>query len=675
MSRSRRLILLGLAALAVGALCRGLMALAEAAIEGRVRERLVAEAADRGLSLSVERVRVRLPFRARLSGIAVSGRGLEAELERVDVRVGLFGHGVLGRLRRVEVGALAAGLPEGLSVRVAPSAWDVSASGGLLALRGRNGEGGIALERPGEGAIRFRLDRFALTRLVLLRRDGAFVGDLGEASGVLALAPAAGGGIAVDANLVSRGVRLSMPPDEEATEPAPLGEPFDAEGSVAATLFRRAGFVDVACLSGDAAGLRGSARGVAAFAPRDAWLDVELAVPRLELGPLLAASGLELPAEGGELGSAELAARIAGRMLDPKSWVVEERLDFRPPARHLPEVERLRGPFRRVMTGRDGRRTPVAVDPASPDFVPLDDVPPHFVRGLLTSEDADFWGHPGLDLGEIPVAASMNWVRGRRARGASTITQQLAKNLFLTRERSYRRKLQEAALALHLESTLGKRRILEIYLNVIEWGPGIHGLGPAARHYFGKNPPDLTPREGAFLVALIPGPVKYQASFAGGVLSRGFTRLVNGVLRRLASVGTLTAEELRTELETPLRLRWTPPDVRGEELLPGAVEPDTFDADEEALDEMALDAKGASSTAAPEPAVAADGPAAAAGLRPTFPPAAPSASPVPTAASAPGPAPASSQPATSPERGPLAPATPSPTPAPRPTPRGSTPPG
>jgi len=669
MSRVRRVLLLALGALLAGAAARGFLAVVEAALEGRIRARIVSEAAERGFRADVDGVTVRLPFRARLSGLVIAGHGVRARLERVDVRVSLLGRGAVGRLRRVEVGALAADLPEGLSVRVAPSAWDVSVEAGLLALRGRNGEGGIAFERPGGGAFRLRLDRLALTRLVLLRRDGAFVGDLGEASGILDLTPAADGSLAVETNLISRGVRLSMPPDEEVTEAVPLGEPFDAEGTLTATLFREAAFLEVACLSGDAAGLRGTARGVAAFAPRDAWLDVGLEVPRLELGPLLAASGLELPAEDGDLGSAELVARIEGRMLDPKSWVVEERLDFRPPARPLPEVARLRGPFRRVMTGRDGRRTPVTVDSESPDFVPLEAVPAHFVRGLLTSEDADFWGHPGLDLGEVPVAASMNWVRGRRARGASTITQQLAKNLFLTRERSYRRKLQEAALALHLESTLGKRRILEIYLNVIEWGPGLHGLGPAARHYFGKNPQDLTPREGAFLVALIPGPVKYQSSYAGGVLSRGFTRLVNGVLRRLASVGMLTDEELKAELETPLRLRWTPADMAGEELVAGGAGSDALEPDEEVEEEV-----GVPILAPVEPAPATDE-SASSGLPASsaLPPAA--AGPVPAAGTAPGPAATPTPAARPPARESPGPVLPPPAPTPRPTPRATAPAG
>lgn len=569
MSRARRFFLIALAALVAGAALRGAVALVEAALEGKLRERLVAEAEERGISLSVERVKVRLPFRASVSGLSLTGRGVTVRLERVEVRAGLFGRGALGRLRRVGLGTLSAELPQGVSLRVAPGDWDVSASRDHLDLTSRDGPGRVGLERLGAGALRLRLDRLDLKRLVSLRRDGAWVGDLGIVSGVGVLSPAAVGGVTVEANFFSRDVRLAAPSEDDAPGTSSLGEPFDAEGSVTATLFRDARFVDVACVSGTAAGLRGRARAVAAFAPRDAWFDVEISVPRLELAPLLAASALDLHAGGEDLGSAELEARVTGRMLDPKSFVVEERLDFQPPTRPLPELERLRGPFRRVMTGRDGRETVVKVDPASPDFVPLDDVLPLFIRGLLTSEDANFWGHPGLDLGEVPVAMSINWVRGERSRGASTITQQLAKNLFLTRERSYRRKLQEAALALLLEPVLGKRRILEIYLNVIEWGPGIHGLGPASRHYFGKNPSELTPRECAFLVALIPGPIKYQTSFASGVLSRGFSRLVNGVLYRLRSVDLLTDEELAAELAAPLRLRWTPPDAVGE-VDPGA---------------------------------------------------------------------------------------------------------
>src|SRR4029079_9752729 len=131
---------------------------------------------------------------------------------------------------------------------------------------------------------------------------------------------------------------------------------------------------------------------------------------------------------------------------------------------------------------------------------------------------AGFYAHRGIDLAELPAAIVENWTRGGAFRGASTITQQLAKNLFLSREKRLGRKLRELSLALLLEAALGKQRILEIYLNVIEWGPDLYGLRPAARRYFHKEPAELTPRQMAFLVALIPGPIKYQRSFASGTL-------------------------------------------------------------------------------------------------------------------------------------------------------------
>src|SRR5512145_1267470 len=121
MSRSRRFLLLALVAVLAGAALRGVVAVIEAGLEGRIRERLVAEAAERGFALTLERVRVRLPFRASLAGIGVSGRGTSARLERVEVRLGLGGRGVLGHVRRVEVGALTAELPQGLSLSAPPS--------------------------------------------------------------------------------------------------------------------------------------------------------------------------------------------------------------------------------------------------------------------------------------------------------------------------------------------------------------------------------------------------------------------------------------------------------------------------------------------------------------------------------------------------------------------------
>jgi penicillin-binding protein 1A len=182
-------------------------------------------------------------------------------------------------------------------------------------------------------------------------------------------------------------------------------------------------------------------------------------------------------------------------------------------------------------------------------------VPPLFVRALLIAEDAGFYGHPGIDLSELPAAVATNLQRGASARGASTIPQQLAKNLFLSRSKTLGRKLEEASLALLLDASLGKARELEIYLNVIEWGPGVYGLRPAARHYFAREPVGLTPKQMAVLVSLVPGPIKYQRSLGDGLLTPFFEGLVATLLAKLRSVEALTDEEYAAALAEPLDLR------------------------------------------------------------------------------------------------------------------------
>jgi monofunctional biosynthetic peptidoglycan transglycosylase len=217
-----------------------------------------------------------------------------------------------------------------------------------------------------------------------------------------------------------------------------------------------------------------------------------------------------------------------------------------------PSILRLRGDF--VFSSQDGfgPHRPIDVSPASPDFIALRDAPPLFVRTLLLSEDAGFYGHRGIDLRELPAALLTNWSRGGAARGASTITQQLAKNLFLSRDKHIGRKLQELAITFLLESALGKNRILEIYLNIIEWGPDLRGLRPAARSYFGREPQALTPAEMAFLVSIIPGPIKYQGSFAHGTPGPGLRLLIDDLLGKLRSVDAISEEEYRRALDDPI---------------------------------------------------------------------------------------------------------------------------
>lgn len=139
-------------------------------------------------------------------------------------------------------------------------------------------------------------------------------------------------------------------------------------------------------------------------------------------------------------------------------------------------------------------------------WVPYPRISNNLRRAVLVAEDAAFFDHDGIDLKELRASLEHNWEEGRFERGASTITQQLAKNLYLSPSRNPIRKLRELLITRRLEAALTKRRILEIYLNVIEWGDGLFGAEAAARAYFGKPASALTPDEAALLAGAIINP-------------------------------------------------------------------------------------------------------------------------------------------------------------------------
>lgn len=159
----------------------------------------------------------------------------------------------------------------------------------------------------------------------------------------------------------------------------------------------------------------------------------------------------------------------------------------------------------------DGR--PVPLSPASPSWRALDSLPAPVVRAFLVSEDGRFFQHHGFDVDRIGHALAADLDAGRFDRGASTITQQVAKNLWLGGERTIGRKLEEAVLAWRLEQVLDKRRILELYLNLIELGPGVYGIQDASEKYFGKLPEELSADEAAQLAALLPAPRRGMDAF------------------------------------------------------------------------------------------------------------------------------------------------------------------
>lgn len=165
-------------------------------------------------------------------------------------------------------------------------------------------------------------------------------------------------------------------------------------------------------------------------------------------------------------------------------------------------------------------------------WVPYDKISIHLKRAIVAAEDAKFLDHEGFDIEGIQKAMEKNLKKGRLVAGGSTISQQLAKNLFLSSSRSFVRKGEEAIITLMIETTWSKRRILEVYLNVIEWGNGVYGAEAASRRYFKKRAANLTPGQAAALAAMVPNPRWYENNRA----SVKFARRVNTISKRMYQV-------------------------------------------------------------------------------------------------------------------------------------------
>lgn len=166
----------------------------------------------------------------------------------------------------------------------------------------------------------------------------------------------------------------------------------------------------------------------------------------------------------------------------------------------------------------------------------LDQISPRLVEAVIASEDAGYCAHRGFDMKAIEKALKAN-ERGGRLRGGSTISQQTAKNVFLWPGRDWIRKGLEAGYTVLIETLWGKRRVMEVYLNVAEWAPGVYGAEAASRHWFGKSASELSAREAARLAAILPSPRRYSASAPG--------RYVRGRAARVqAAMGTVRADGL-----------------------------------------------------------------------------------------------------------------------------------
>lgn len=195
-------------------------------------------------------------------------------------------------------------------------------------------------------------------------------------------------------------------------------------------------------------------------------------------------------------------------------------------ARHVPD----RTSFMKAREDearRDGRQYRV-----DQRWVPYARISPLLRHAVLIAEDDAFYSHDGLDWDQMQVAARENMEKHRIVRGGSTITQQLAKNLYLGEERTVLRKLKEVILAVRLERALTKHRIFELYLNLIEWGDGIFGAEAASRRYFGVSASELRPRQAALLAAVIINPRRFSAASPNVRIDRRANMILGRMMRR-----------------------------------------------------------------------------------------------------------------------------------------------
>lgn len=206
--------------------------------------------------------------------------------------------------------------------------------------------------------------------------------------------------------------------------------------------------------------------------------------------------------------------------------------------------------LRRLLGGPAERAgaIPWATDSRGRTWTPVAEVSPFLVHAVLAHEDATFFRHGGFATFAIEEALEQNLEAGRFAHGASTITMQLAKNLFLESDKTLARKTQEALLTWWLESALKKREILELYLNIVDFGPHAVGVGDAARRYFGREPAELTPAESAYLACILPAPGRRAEQFARGELDPALRSEMKYLLRQMARTRRIDDEALASGL-------------------------------------------------------------------------------------------------------------------------------
>ena len=214
--------------------------------------------------------------------------------------------------------------------------------------------------------------------------------------------------------------------------------------------------------------------------------------------------------------------------------------------------ERFEGEFTYRTYKPDGTIGETTTGPGTPNWTALDDISPFMVAAVLTTEDGAFYKHKGFNHAAIRSSIQANLKARRFVRGASTITMQLAKNLFLARDKALSRKIEEVILTDYLEQVFRKDDLMELYLNVVEFGPDVYGITQAAEYYFGRRPEELHLAECFFLASLLPSPIRYGKLRDKGEVPETWMRHLTALMEIGAKNGKITQAELEEGLKEPV---------------------------------------------------------------------------------------------------------------------------
>lgn len=350
-----------------------------------------------------------------------------------------------------------------------------------------------------------------------------------------------------------RGIRLGWRGSAEATLDGRLFEVSDAEVSIGDVTLRGAGM-----LTRGEGYLRVKGEAGVPLAACSKLLD---SVPE-GFAPELDGLGLE-----GTF-AASLSVEADTRELDRMKVSLDVKNDClitRVPDHLSPE--RFRRPWVRTLKGPDGLPFTVESGPGTAGWAPYDEISRHMETAVIVCEDGGFYRHKGFDYVAIEKSIKDNVKARRFVRGASTISMQLAKNLYLGKEKTLSRKFEEAILTTLLEQRFTKRELMELYLNVIEFGPGIYGIGPAARHYFDSSPRDLTLGQALYLASILPAPDRQHLD-RNGEVTAGWMKYLRKLMVIARKISRVTDEELEAALEEPVAFRVpgaAPPSVSPDE--------------------------------------------------------------------------------------------------------------